>query len=193
MKKVSKKGFTIAELLIVVAIIGVLVAIAIPVFRNRQEKAREAYDIYTMRQAASAAIDLYYMGIHDSASAAAAGLSWDSGGGKNGENAYGAYDPKTGRFLKDRKELSKIYKYGSGYGKGTAVNGGTEFIMGDPDGAYLANKDYTKAVILVSIYPNADHPRLVIYWKENKQSGADYIGGHIVNNVPTYCISIPLD
>ena len=32
MKQTNKKGFTLAELLIVVAIIAVLVAIAIPVF-----------------------------------------------------------------------------------------------------------------------------------------------------------------
>ena len=37
-----KAGFTIAELLIVVAIVGVLVAIAIPVFTSQLEKAQEA-------------------------------------------------------------------------------------------------------------------------------------------------------
>ncbi len=73
-KKSRRKGFTVGELLIVVAIIAVLVSIAIPVLTNKLEKAREAYDIYTMRQAASAAIELYYAGITDAASANAAGL-----------------------------------------------------------------------------------------------------------------------
>ena len=41
----SKSGFTLAELLIVVAIIAVLVAVAIPVFAGQLEKSREAVDL----------------------------------------------------------------------------------------------------------------------------------------------------
>ena len=47
-------GFTLAELLIVVAIIAVLVGIAIPVFLSQLEKSRQAVDQSTMRQAKSA-------------------------------------------------------------------------------------------------------------------------------------------
>ena len=54
----NKKGFTMAELLIVVAIIAVLVAIAIPVFTSQLEKAREATDVANIRAAyAEAAAD----------------------------------------------------------------------------------------------------------------------------------------
>lgn len=50
MKKVSnKKGFTLAELLIVVAIIAILVAIAIPVFGNALNKAKLATDAANVR------------------------------------------------------------------------------------------------------------------------------------------------
>ena len=48
-KKLNKKGFTLAELLVVVAIIGVLVAISIPIFTSQLEKSREAVDLANMR------------------------------------------------------------------------------------------------------------------------------------------------
>ena len=52
MKKAKdKKGFTLAELLIVVAIIAVLVAIAIPVFSSKLEKAALSADAANIRAA----------------------------------------------------------------------------------------------------------------------------------------------
>ena len=45
------EGFTLAELLITVAIIGVLVAIGIPVLSNQLEKSREAADLANVRAA----------------------------------------------------------------------------------------------------------------------------------------------
>lgn len=50
MKKTNnKKGFTLAELLVVVAIIAVLVAISIPIFTAQLEKSREATDEANLR------------------------------------------------------------------------------------------------------------------------------------------------
>lgn len=48
-KKANKKGFTIMEMLIVVAIIAVLVAIAIPTFNGALEKSKEAADVANVR------------------------------------------------------------------------------------------------------------------------------------------------
>ena len=49
--KRNKHGFTLAELLIVVAIIAVLVAISIPIFSKQLEKSRESVDFANMRSA----------------------------------------------------------------------------------------------------------------------------------------------
>lgn len=49
--KRNNKGFTLVELLIVVAIIAVLVAIAIPTFGGQVERAREAADAANLRAA----------------------------------------------------------------------------------------------------------------------------------------------
>ncbi|MBQ9492224.1 MAG: type II secretion system protein [Oscillibacter sp.] len=51
MKKLNKKGFTLAELLIVVAIIAILVAIGIPVFSTAMERSRETVDLANIRAA----------------------------------------------------------------------------------------------------------------------------------------------
>ena len=51
MKKLNKKGFTLAELLIVVAIIAVLVAISIPIFSSQLEKSRDAVSVANLRAA----------------------------------------------------------------------------------------------------------------------------------------------
>ena len=49
MKLKNKKGFTLMEMLIVVAIIAVLIAIAIPTMNNALEKSREAVDEANIR------------------------------------------------------------------------------------------------------------------------------------------------
>ena len=58
-KKLNKKGFTLAELLVVVAIIGVLVAISIPIFTAQLEKARDGVSIANIRAAYAQAQSAY--------------------------------------------------------------------------------------------------------------------------------------
>ena len=51
MKKMNKKGFTLIEMLVVIAIIAVLVSIVIPTVSSATEKAKEAADVANIRSA----------------------------------------------------------------------------------------------------------------------------------------------
>ena len=74
----DKRGFTLAELLVVVAIIAVLVAIAIPIFTSQLEKSREATDAANIRSQ-------YAQVMTDAIT---------EGGNVNGKSAYGEIDLK---------------------------------------------------------------------------------------------------
>lgn len=53
-RRKSQRGFTLLELMIVVAILGILTAVAIPRFQNAPKRAREAVlktNLHTMREA----------------------------------------------------------------------------------------------------------------------------------------------
>ena len=87
MKKCSR-GFTLMEVLIVVAIIAVLVAIAIPVFANQLEKSREAVDMANLRAVhaevmTAANTDLGSRAGDNSVTNPADGVMWSGG-----ENPY---------------------------------------------------------------------------------------------------------
>ena len=85
LKKMNKKGFTLAELLIVVAIIAVLVAISIPIFSAQLEKAKEATDMANIRSAYAEVVAAY---LGDSQKhEASVNLNSDTSNYKSDENA----------------------------------------------------------------------------------------------------------
>lgn len=81
----TKKGFTLAELLVVVAIIGVLVAVSIPIFTSQLSKARYATNQANLR-AAKGAMITEMLGI-----------------GNTATTSSGTYDTKTGILTVDAK------------------------------------------------------------------------------------------
>ena len=100
----NKKGFTLAELLIVVAIIGVLVAVSIPIFTAQLEKSRESTDMANLRAAKAAAVSTY---LTDEGP-----LVSITNGAKSYVTCY--YDIQTGRLVTD--------PIGGGVGRGTSNN-----------------------------------------------------------------------
>ena len=55
----NKKGFTLVEMLIVVAIIAILIAVSIPMIGTALEGAREATDAANLRSAQGAGVIMY--------------------------------------------------------------------------------------------------------------------------------------
>lgn len=75
-KKLDKRGFTLAELLIVVAIIGVLVAISIPIFTSQLKKARLATNQANARAAYAAAATQFMLDYSNTAPSAAVSYTY---------------------------------------------------------------------------------------------------------------------
>ena len=71
-KKLTKKGFTLAELLIVVAILAILVAVSIPIFTSKLHDAKDSTDMANARAAKGAAPNIH---IQDTVSVSRCGFS----------------------------------------------------------------------------------------------------------------------
>jgi len=119
----NKKGFTLAELLIVVAIIAVLVAIAIPVFTSQLEKARESADLANCRSAYGELVSAYLTQSNGSSSytkTATVVVTQQKAGWQSTSdgNAYIGSDIKVGSIASGSKIAMPNDKVGDG---GTAV------------------------------------------------------------------------
>ena len=112
MKK-NNKGFTLAELLIVVAIIAVLVAIAIPVFTTQLERSREATDLSNIRAAYAECMAEYL-----------------SQGASSAQTASGTLQQKTASWQMGNAALmTRINGSESSYSLPATANGNTSFTL----------------------------------------------------------------
>lgn len=137
MKKIrtNKKGFTLAELLIVVAIIGVLVAISIPIFTSQLEKSREATDLANLRAAYAEGSAALLDGDYETDS-----TSWGQYTAGTTTTLTGWYDIGTGKITQSMKTAGK--------GTGAKTNN-TDITVGGFK--YDTTKDYTKDGIKVTL------------------------------------------
>lgn len=111
-KLMNKKGFTLMEMLIVVAIIVILVAISVPTFTANLNDSRKAVDDANMRAAKSAAV-IYVM---DEGITADKTMYYDADAGKISvtlpEKAYGQVDSAKGNVIEIKYTASDAtYKY----------------------------------------------------------------------------------
>jgi prepilin-type N-terminal cleavage/methylation domain-containing protein len=151
----KNNGFTLMEVLIVVAIIAVLVAIAIPIYNGLVEKARVAADATTMRNAQTAFV-----------------IQELTTGIKPSERAI--YDIVSNTFIErdvyDKAGGYKTYKfYGQAYNKegGRAKNGEGDPSQGTNAHIYVAHE------LIVKSGENYG-PEVLVWWAGKKSA---YPGG----------------
>ncbi len=137
-KKLNKKGFTLAELLIVVAIIAILVAIAIPIYTGMLERAQIGVNKANARSVKGAAVaqilgdwDVLKAGAKNGSGTGTPGHGWVAEGFVNADGdvedikVYIAADSQTslgdGYVVKQNSNAAPISTGGSGSSYKAAV------------------------------------------------------------------------
>ncbi len=123
-KKYNPNGFTLAELLIVIAIIGIMAAISIPIFSAQMEKARDTTDIANLRSAKAEAVAVLTEGKLEDGTVL-----------KEGTDYW--YNMETGRF--------QVKQLKAGYGQGRS--GGSYYNPSNNDYGYSSDTDYRNGAI----------------------------------------------
>ena len=107
--KLSKNGgFTLVEMLIVVAIIAILIAISIPMVTSSLDKAKKATDDANLRSAIGAAT-VEYLSAEKTAAQATNGIGTD---GTNGSVVYYVIEDGQGKFEKGTVPTGAKFRYG---------------------------------------------------------------------------------
>ena len=108
-EKLSKNGgFTLVEMLIVVAIIAILIAISIPMVTSSLDKAKKATDDANLRSAIGAAT-VEYLSAEKTAAQATNGIGTD---GTNGSVVYYVIEDGQGKFEKGTVPTGAKFQYG---------------------------------------------------------------------------------
>ena len=137
-KKINKKGFTLAELLVVVAIIAILVAVSIPIFTGKLNEAKKNTDLANVRAAKAAAVTAYLQGdvtLTGTGGSKTATMRYDAVNGKTTTAAANTLDP----YGKDGDNDTKVIEVtitetttGSGTSAKTEPTVNTAWVAGKP-------------------------------------------------------------
>lgn len=155
-RKLTEKGFTLAELLIVVAILAILVAVSIPIFTTKLADAKKATDEANLRACKALVVNSIMTDDFPSE-------SWNKIDIFGDVTYSSCFDAKNGCLV-------KTYD-GSGYGQGSNISGTTNCpeAEGESDTwkteyIRLANdyKALNNSIIIVTVKPEEEV--YLLYW-----------------------------
>ncbi len=153
MRGQKRRAFTLAELLVVLAVIGVLVAVGIPVLGRMAETGRAAKCVSNLRQIGTA-LGLY-LGEHNmTMPTLLAGRKSLSQDGDYIDNTLNAYTPAGSPVFACPSDKGQAAQSGTSYYWNPALNGQAMSGLN-----FLQNYDHTQVIILAD--KAAYHPYLV--------------------------------